>query len=256
MVVIGAGRVGTALQLAAQEHGEPCTLITRTEGWGTLAGPPGEPIFLAVRADDLETVIGRVPPTRRDDLVFVQNGMYSHVLKAHRLTTATRGLLYFAVPSRGERAQTGEAPSPFAGPLALPVVQWLVRVGVPATVVDWPRFTAMQLEKLIWNCAFGALCQAHNATVGEVCSQHRDELEAVVAELRAVGRAALNVDLPQEWLVDRLVEYSLSIPDYCGAVKAWSWRDGWFVREAHHRGIATPAHHRLLRDAGFGDRLP
>jgi ketopantoate reductase len=256
MIVIGAGRVGQALAAAARDNGEACSLVTRDAGWEALDGPPGDPILVATRAGDLAAVLERVPLRRQEDLVFVQNGMYTSVLAEHRLTGTTRGLLFFAVPLRGDPPQPGQEPSPFSGVHALAVVRWLVRVGVPARAVDWPAFTALQVEKLVWNCAFGVMCDAHGVDVGTVCAAHGAELTALVDELRQVARASVNVDLPLDWLVERLCAYSASIPTYRAQVKEWRWRDGWFVREAHRRAIPTPIHHRRLRELGYGDRLP
>ena len=250
MVIIGAGRVGRTLEALAREVDEPCTLISRTEGWDELSGPPGTPILVAVRADDLDAVIDRVPEFRRGDLVFVQNGMITPVLGRHGLRGATRGLLFFAASGGDQPPQIGDTPSPFTGPHALTVVRFLTLVGVPAKAVDWPLFAAWELEKLIWTSAFGLLCQAHQCDVGTVCDAHADDLDAVVGELRTLGRAALNVDLPQEWLVERLVAYSRTIPTYRGALKAWPWRNGWFVDPAARLGRPMPAHERLLEQAG------
>ncbi|TVQ93434.1 MAG: hypothetical protein EA397_04765 [Deltaproteobacteria bacterium] len=250
MVVIGAGRVGIALRDAAVESEEPCHLIDRSRGWEALDDPAGAPILVATRNDALDEILSRVPPHRHGDLVFVQNGMIRPWLERHRLTEITQGLLYFAVPAVGDAPQPGPQPSPFTGPHSLAMVRWFTRLGVPAVPVDWPRFLALQLEKLIWNCAFGVLCQALDADVGTVCREHRAELTTVVDDLRQVGRASMNVDLPLEWLVDRLVAYSLTIPTYRAAVKEWSWRDGWFVAEAQRRGFEHAAHLRWLREAG------
>jgi hypothetical protein len=182
--------------------------------------------------------------------------MYGPLLDAYRLRDTTRGLLFFAVPAKGDAPQPGPQPSPFVGPHAVAVARWLSRIGVPAAAVDWPRFSALQLEKVIWNCAFGALCEARAADVGTVCAQHADELRAVVDDLRRVGRASLNVDLALPWLLDRLCAYSATIPTYRASVKEWRWRDGWFVVEAHRYAVPTPAHHAVLRELGYADRLP
>lgn len=255
MVVIGAGRVGQALRNAAVESEEPCHLLDRESGWSVLGEPHGTPILVATRNGDLDEVLRRVPVHRHGDLVFVQNGMLQPWLERHHLTEITRGLLFFAVPARGDPPQPGPRPSPFTGPHSLAVVRWLTRIGVPAAPVDWPRFLAAQLEKLVWNCAFGVLCQALDADVGTICREHRPALEAVVDDLRRVGRGGLNIDLPQGWLVERLIAYSETIPTYKGAVKEWEWRDGWFVEQARRLNIDTPAHHEWLRKAGCGDEL-
>lgn len=245
MVIIGAGRVGMALHSRAAERGVACGLIRRSEGWEQLEQGAGGPVLVATRNDDLDGVVERVPVHRRQDLVFVQNGMLRPWLQERALSRATRGLLFFAVPHRGAPIEPGPA-SPFTGSLAVEVVRWLGALGLPAEAVDWPRFGALELEKLIWNCAFGLLCERFDRTVGEVCAEQDALLRALVAELRAVGRAAMSVDLPQEWLVDRLVSYSRSIPDYQGSVKEWRWRNGWFLRAAEEHGLSTPVHRQLL----------
>lgn len=256
MVIIGAGRVGGALHAAALDNDMPCTLVSRTENWGAVEnGVPGEPILVTTRNDDLDAVLARVPAHLHQDLVFIQNGALGPWLDAHGLTTGTRGLLFFAVPSRGAPIEPGPEPSPFTGPHALTVARWLTRVGVRAQVVEWPRFMAWELEKLVWNCAFGLMCTVHDCDVGTVCDAHADELKALVAELRVVGRAANNVDLPLDWLYDRLVAYSRTIPTNRASLKAWPWRNGWFVEKARLRRVDTPIHLDLLRRAGMGEKL-
>jgi len=256
MVVIGPGRVGLALQRLAEDSGEPCTLLGRDSDWSMLVRDPGTPILVTTRNDDLDAVLERVPRGRRADLVFIQNGALQPWLGSRGLSDNTRGLLFFAVPDRTTNPQPGPDPSPFTGLLALDVVRWFTRIGLDAQVVDWPRFCAWELEKLCWNSAFGLMCDVHDCDVGTVCDQHADELAELVDDLRRVGRASMNVDLPQDWLLGRLVSYSRTIASYQGAVKEWPWRNGWFVREAVRIGVDTPTHLRLLRQAGHGDRLP
>ncbi|MFT7521205.1 MAG: ketopantoate reductase [Kiritimatiellia bacterium] len=254
MVIIGAGRVGTALQLAAESHDMPCALVSRTEGWEALGGPPGGPVMLATRNDDLDSVVERIPPHRQADLVFVQNGMLQPWVRGRGLQGCTRGLLFFAATARNEPHQPGQS-SPFSGPRASVVVHWLLSVGVAAHEVDWPRFKAWELEKLIWIAAFGVLCQAHECDVQTVVHDHTEQLDALVDELRQLGRSGMNVDVPQEWLVQRLSAYSLTIPTYRGSVKEWAWRNGWFVDVAKRRGKSSPVHDALLREIGLGDKL-
>lgn len=250
MVIVGAGRIGGALARRAAEVGRPVRLCERERGWEALAGPAGAPILVAVRNDDLDPVLARVPEARRGDLVFVQNGMLDPWLEGHGLGGNTRGLLFFAVERRGGPIEPGAA-SPFVGRHAATVVRWLGALGVPAVEVDAAAFAAAMLEKLIWNAAFGLLCQVHGATVGEVCERHAGELWALCEELAAVGRAALGVSLALSPLCERLCAYSRSIPGYLGAVKEWRWRNGWFVAAARARGVATPTHARLLAAVGL-----
>lgn len=249
MIVIGAGRVGTSLRRRAVERDQPCTLVSRTEGWDAVKGRPGTPIMVTVRNDDLDKVVDAVPAHRRDDLVFVQNGMIRPWLRSRGLAHATRGLLYFAARARDGAIEPGDA-SPFCGVHANEMVGWFIDLDLEAIGLNWARFSRFELEKLIWNTAFGLLCEHLECDVGTVCADHRAELEALVAELSRVGRASLGLDVPLDFLVDRLCAYSSSIPDYRGSVKSWPWRNGWFLEEAKRYRVATPRHEELLRAVG------
>ena len=253
VTIVGGGRIGGALAARAAERGVPARQVDREGGWEALGGPAGAPIVVAVRNDDLDAVLARTPAARRGDLVFVQNGMIRPWLSAHGLEDNTRGLLFFAVERRGGPIQPG-APSPFTGRHAAAVVAWLEALGVPAAAVDAAAFAAVELEKLIWNAAFGLLCERHQASVGAICEAHGAELAALCGELAAIGEAALGVRLERGPLVDRLCAYSRSIAGYVGAVKEWRWRNGWFVEEAARRGIAAPTHERLLAEVGRAGR--
>lgn len=244
--------MGTALVNRVQRQGLiGVSLVTRTDNRTELDAPVGDPILVCTREDDLQEVIDSTPEHRRSDLVFVQNGMLDDFLAEQGLGDNTRGLLFFAVPARGDDLQPGP-PSPFTGPHAETVVRVLTQLDVPAVEVARGDFSAQMLEKLIWNCAFGLLCQVHGATVGEVCTRHLSTLRIVVEELLTVGTHALDIEVDYEPLLERLCAYSRSIADYRGAVKAWTWRNGWFVEAAARMSVPTPAHLRLLREVGQG----
>ena len=246
MLLIGAGRIGTALHQAAGP--DASTLIDRDSGWDALQGEVGEPIVLCVRNDDLDTVIERVPKRRHQDLVVVQNGAVRDYLADRGLQGITRGLLYFAVAKRGDPISPGRT-SWFSGPHALTCAAFLNRCGVDAQNVDWMRFTAKEFEKMAWILVFGPLCDKYQAPVGRIVDEHYDEVAALTAEIRVIGRRAMSVDLPIDWLVHRLCDYSRSIPDYRAAVKEWEWRNGWVVGVAEKAGIDLPVHSSILEAA-------
>src|SRR5690606_13983845 len=102
--------------------------------WDRLDAPAGAPILLAVRNDDLDAVLARVPAHRHVDLVFVQNGMLRPWLAARGLSAATRGLLFMAVPRRGAAIEPG-GESPFHGPHAQALLDAFRAAALPARVV-------------------------------------------------------------------------------------------------------------------------
>ncbi len=246
MVIIGAGRVGGALRDRAVARGQSVSLVSRSEGWAALDGPQGDPVLVLVRNDDLDDVIARVPLHRRDDLVFVQNGALRSFFAERGLAGATRGLLYFAVATRGGEIVEG-LPSPFTGPHGLAVARWLTGLGIEAVDMPWARFGYYELEKLLWLVCHGILCEAHGGiTVGELVTSHRDELHELVAELIPVGRATFHVEAPADYVTERLVQYSLTIPTWGSSVKEWAYRNGWFVEAARAHRIPTPRHDALI----------
>lgn len=252
--VIGAGRVGAALTRRATALGVAGQLVTRTAGWEALAHHPGRPLLVATRNDDLDGVLVRLPPSRRADLVFLQNGMLRPWLGANGLEGAGRLLLYAAVASREAEPVPGPDPSPVTGAHAHAVAAWLTHLGVPAAVVGPEDFASAELEKLVWNVAFGVICQARGVTVDQVCALHAGLLRVLVGELVGVAAPALDVEVEPEALLRRLCAYSQAIAGYRAAVKEWPWRDGWFVQEARRRGQTLAMHRSLLDDAGVSTR--
>jgi ketopantoate reductase len=240
--VIGAGRIGTAL---CERDPSRFSLIDREHGWQRLDAPAGAAILLAVRNDDLEAVLARVPEHRHGDLVFVQNGMLRPWLAAHGLSGATRGLLFMAVPKRGAAIEPG-GESPFCGPHAHALVDAFMAAELPSRCVDAQEFAAIELEKLLWNSCFGLLCDAFACDVGTVVREHFTELRELVAELLTIAAPALGVSLALDPLVERLAAYSRSIPSFRASLKEWRWRNGWFVELAREHDESLPVHERLL----------
>lgn len=247
MIIVGAGRVGTAWAQRAQARDVPHTLVRRDHGWDAI-GASTDPIVLAVRNDDLAGVVERIEPAQHHRLVFTQNGMLRPWLAQRGLQGCTRGLLFFAVPSRGAPLEPG-GDSPFVGPQAEAVVAWFWRIDVPAVVAEPEAFAVTELEKLVWNCCFGLLCEHTGKTVGAVVEEHDDLLSPLVDELVTVGMPAFGLALSseeREAMKDRLRAYSRTIPEYRGAVKEWDWRNGWFLSVAEKAGL----HQSLLEATG------
>ena len=254
MIIIGAGRVGTALYARSTARDIECTLVSREENWKAVDRPPGDPILLTVRMAQLPQVLERIPAHRKDDLVFIQNGAIRDWLATQSLGGCTRGILFFAVPTIGAPIQSGGL-NPFTGPQANKMTHWFASLGLETQSMDWGRFSAYELEKIIWLSAFGLLSQRYELTVGEVLEQHQESLEALVEELRQVGRAAMSVDLPLDYLMKRLSDYTQSIPTWTASVKGWSWRNGWFDKSAARYRVNTPLHRELLIAIGKEDKL-
>ncbi len=233
--IIGAGRIGSALATLAQTQPH-----ARGQSWAKA--PPG-PLIVCTRNDDLAGVIQATPAVRRTDLVFIQNGMIGPLLQDHGLQDNTQALVYFAVSKRGQAPVDGGG-TVVTGPWAHNFQELLGLGALGCTVVDPHSFRKQMVEKLLWNCVFGVLCQRHDATVGTLVAHHGEEINALTAELQGVAERALSLTL-NPGVATRLCDYSLQIADYQGAVKELPWRNGWFLDQER-----TPLHTAWLTELG------
>ncbi len=246
MILVGNGRVGQGLVKRSQACGVEVLMVTRNRGMDRIDPTAGGPVLVCVNAGDIRSLVSGMPLERKQDLVFVQNGMIGPALADVGCAENTLGLLYFAVPRRGDSIQPGGT-SLFCGRHAASMVRWFDALGLRAEEVGRSAYTEEMMAKLIWNCTFGLLCEVYKETVGDLVAKRSDEIAGLVGEFCSVANQSMNTRLVTADVVHSACEYSLTIPDYQGALKQWEWRNGWFVDAAHVGGIATPVHARLLR---------
>ncbi|KAL2621922.1 hypothetical protein R1flu_002127 [Riccia fluitans] len=253
-VIVGAGRVGTALE----KMGGGKDFVVR-RGETIPADKPG-PIIVCTRNDVLSSIIDSTPSNRREDLVFVQNGMLDPLLESKGLT-ATQVLVYFAVAKLGDPPTDGitdlnpEGLTAASGKWASAIAARLKSAGLSCKVLDPEEFKKPQLEKLIWICAFMLVGARHpGSTVGDVESKHRDELASLVEELAAAAESEKNIKF-DSGVVDRLCAYARSVSHFPTAVKEFEWRNGFFYnisQRALADGLSDPCptHTAWLKEVG------
>ena len=245
MIILGNGRVGGGLYRRAQRSNVGVSLVERTEGRELLRRETKQPILVCTNAGDLRDLIPTIPRACLESLVFVQNGMIDPVLHELECGGCTRGLLYFAVPTRESDLEPG-GQSIFTGRHAEYVSEWFGALGLDCDVVTSNAFSAEMASKLIWNCTFGLMCDVHEATVGLLVEQYRDEVDSLISELCMVANRGIGCNLDPEQVSTDLCAYSSSIHGYRGSLKQWEWRNGWFVDVASQLSLPTPVHARLL----------
>ena len=114
--------------------------------------------------------------------MFIQNGMLQTWFTEQSLESVTQALLYIAVSKIGDEPVDGLR-SVVTGPQSESFVWLMNELGLQCTAVTKSLFLIEMLEKLLWNCVFGLLCQVHNVTVGDVVVQHRLQVESLSLEL-------------------------------------------------------------------------
>ncbi|CAN0278404.1 unnamed protein product, partial [Ascophyllum nodosum] len=275
--IVGRGRIGNAL---FDMGGGKDTLIGRGD-----EVPDGEgPIYVCTRNDDLENVISRTPVSRREDLVFLQNGVLRPLLEKHGLESNTQArttrqggwmlcqaLIYFAVSKKGETPLDGvtdanpEGLNSTCGKWANEFKERLAKSGLTCHVLPedrrdrtalprkrWrPSYTAKVFEKHIWICAFMVCGAFHKCNIGEVEVNHSDEVRALISEMQAAISAEYGVTF-EEGVQDRLCAYARSVAHYPAALKEYSWRNGFFWEisakaKKENKDDPCPLHSKLLQ---------
>ncbi|PIA37096.1 hypothetical protein AQUCO_03100093v1 [Aquilegia coerulea] len=184
-IIIGGGRVGTALQTM----GNGTDLMIK-RGQSVPSDFPG-PILVCTRNDDLEAVLESTPHSRWKDLVFFQNGMLEPWFQSKGLQDAGQVLAYFAVSKLGEPPVDGktdtnpEGLTAAYGKWASAVATRLESGGLSCKVLEKEAFEKQMLEKLIWICAFMLVGARHpGATVGAVEKEYRSEVKLFSPSIR------------------------------------------------------------------------
>lgn len=122
------------------------------------------------------------------------------------------------------------------------------------------NFHSTLLQLVDMHC-FVAACSAfmlvgakHKVTVGQVESQHKEEVSKLITELATAGSSELGITL-NDGVVDRLNAYARSVAHFPTAVKEFDWRNGWFYNlstQAQAKGQADPClmHTGMLKELG------
>eukprot|EP00324_Dicrateria_rotunda_P005664 CAMPEP_0206170098 /NCGR_PEP_ID=MMETSP1474-20131121/37776_1 /ASSEMBLY_ACC=CAM_ASM_001110 /TAXON_ID=97495 /ORGANISM="Imantonia sp., Strain RCC918" /LENGTH=289 /DNA_ID=CAMNT_0053576561 /DNA_START=82 /DNA_END=948 /DNA_ORIENTATION=- len=228
-IIYGGGRIGSLLKEIGCEGD---AVVKRGEPFP--AEPAQGPIYVATRNDALAGIIADTPAHRREDLVFMQNGMLDAFLASQGLADATQVLLYLAVTKLGAEPIDGitdlcsDGLTSAKGKWAGAFRARLANGGLTCQVKEGAEYDKAMLEKHIWICSFMLVGALHGGlTVGQVESEHSAELRALVAELAAAGEVALGVSL-EAGVYDRLAAYGRSVHFFPTAVKEFEWRNGWF----------------------------
>ena len=227
VTIIGGGRIGTMFAQLRNVDGYTVSILRRGEQ--SLLGEG--PIVVCTRNNDLEDVLEWIPSARYSDLIFVQNGMLFSWFEEQGLNDVTTALLYVAVSSVGDEPVDGGR-TVVTGPLATTLQTMMYDLGLECQTITFSTFTVEMVEKFLWNCVFGLLCQVHSCPVGALVKHQKEEIDGLTLELLSICEIKLGFamqEVDKHMLIDRLCDYSLSIPNYQGAVKEWPWRNGWLI---------------------------
>lgn len=243
--VVGAsGRFGSFLL----HHGSNATSFTTTavprgDTPGRISSP-GSPIFVATPSGAWPEIWDRTLPERRQDLVFVGNGIPPEYFKE-----ATVVVPHFAVLQicRQDDTSNPVGTSPHSpktllfGKHASVIGGILTRFGVPVeSVSSFSQLYTASAIKLVWATCLWLLCHAELGdgmalpiTVGQVHEYRQEQLEALVDELLPSLESIVSEEVDSTALNAYLQSYSMSIahavPSLGLSIKELGERNGIFL---------------------------
>lgn len=250
-IVVGGGRIGTMLLDFGARRGYEDILVQRGEL--IPADHPG-PVYVCTHASQLDDVITACPDSKKNDLVFLQDGFLERLFQKHGLYDCSQASLWMALMRKGGKPVDGVNS---AAPEGLTAVhgKWAgalsMRMGTGGLIcreVMQRDARRNMLEKLVFTSAYNLVGTVHGGlTVGEVALKHSDEVGAMCRELASFIRYTLSVSL-FAGLDDRLEAYAnhleflpTSIPP-----SEFEYRNGYFYRYSLMAGTRTTADGRKI----------
>jgi len=251
ITIIGGGRIGSLLNKATS----PTLLLGRGD---SIPEEGHGPIIIATRNDALEPIIESCPESRRQDLVFIQNGYLDDFLKSKGLLDNTQVLLYVAVsakdadPIDGVTSENPDGLTSVTGQYAKAFASLLHQLDLKCRVLTPEQYRPAMFEKLIWISTYMLVGVARNcATVGEAGSSQKELVEKVINELLAAVSAKEGITFPAG-AVERLAAYTEVVSNFPTGVKEFEWRNSYFYKLGD---AVCPTHNGLLRECADAGKL-
>jgi len=243
-LMIGMGEVGRRLADALTVAGWDVLPVTRQQGWDTaLDESDTAPRLVAVREEDLQAVLDRIPETLRPRLLLVQNGFLEAVHGS--LGPVSRGLIYFTSKSGFFRVLCA---SLFHGALAAPIAAALETGGIRARPIeDGEEYLRAMIVKGIWNAVVGLPLAVHDVDLSTYLDTFRDEFEALIDESARAAGAEYGVSVSAAVVERKILETTADLGWVKGGRKSLAWRNGAIAQFGRRHGVPTPVTDRLLR---------
>merc|ERR1712054_70209 len=267
-IIVGGGRIGNALS----EMGDGNDVIVRRDSSISDAIQENKhlekgPIYVCTRNDVLNDVVENCPEHRREDLVFLQNGMLIPWLEKKGLGANTQALIYMAVSKLGEKPTDGitdmepEGLTSATGKWADALQARLKKGDMSCHVLGSEEFMASMFEKLIWISSFMLIGAKYpGATVGDVESKYTEEVVQLIEELSRGVADTVGVKFKPQ-VAERLCAYARSVSHFPTAVKEFEWRNGYFhqltkQQVSDGKKDPFPTHTSLLEDLDVVKPIP
>jgi hypothetical protein len=214
-IIVGGGRIGSMLLDFGQRRKYDDILIKR--GDAIPANHPG-PVYVCTQACDIEAVIAACPEEKKDDLVFMQDGMLEPIFQRTGLYGPTQAALYLACMRKGGKPVDGtnsESPE-----------------GLTTVSGKWAGALAMRLGTGNLNCIEKMERDGRRA-----CARHDQPLHPRCAHAVTDATSLVVAAKPQPTL--RPCPYTVPVPCACRCLEKLVFVCAYNLVGAVHGGISV-----------------
>lgn len=252
--VVGAAGRMASLWLR-QEGSIP---VSRGVSPGCLS-PPNTPIYVATPSKSWSQVYHETIPTRRNDLVWIGNG-----LLLPEFINSTVVVPHYGILSVGSKPTTTPSSPPtlvYGRTHGAHVARVLQDEGIKTQVVDsWSDIQIHAAQKLLWASCMWLLCHASSTeplTVQQVHDERQDKLTRLVTELLPALEGIVETPVDLEETLAYLEAYSRSMPGAIPskelAIEEVKERNGVWL--ALKQQFPQPFHQELLEEVAGAEVL-
>ena len=243
-VIVGDGKIGTMLQDFGKRRGFEDLIVKRGD---TIPAECAGPVYVCVPLADVEAVVATCPPEKKDDLVFMQDGMLEPLFQRNGMYGPTQVIMWLVLLRKGGRPVDGEFTT-VTGKWAGAVAMRFSTGGLTCKEVMDRDARRIMLEKLVFRTAYNLVGTVHGAskddrlTVGDVATKHSEEVGSLCRELASFIRYTLSVSL-FSGIDERLEGYAQQMEFLPTASVATDFEffNGYFYKYAKMAGTRTTA---------------
>lgn len=243
-VIVGPGKIGSMLLDFGKRKGFEDVVVKR--GDKIPEDHPG-PVYVCTQAADLEAVIAACPENKKDDLVFMQDGMLEPLFQRNGLYGPTQAALYLAILRVGGRPLDGTTSDAPEG-LTTVTGKWAeafamrMKTGELSCHVRPDRDARRAvMEKAVFTTAYQLVGACYGGlNVGEVAKHHQNDVDAICRELASFIRYTFSVSL-FSGLDERLNVYAQKMEFLPCTITEFEFRNGFFYKYSKMAGSRVNA---------------
>lgn len=250
VVLVGVGEMGGVFARALLRAGRPVSPVVRGTSLSEAAAAMPDPalVLVTVGESDLAPVLAGFPEPWRSKAGLIQNELLPRDWEEHRIVDPTVAPVWFEKkPGRDTRVVIS---TPVAGPFAVPLVEALNGIDLPAHVIADDELVDALVIKNLYILTANIAGLRTGGSVWELWSEHNDLARAVAAEILDIQEWLVGGNVDREAMVDGMVEAFAGDPDHGTTGRSAPTRLRRALDHAREAGIETPVLADIGRNAG------